>query len=136
MSKDFVDQMLRGYKVAKNCMTKTNVIILGSPITRPPTLREAHLLRENVINGHQCSFYRRAIINGNRFHSKASTTLSRRINHAVLTENGAVVLVRSLVDVGLDIGYSFIDPVSTTKFTMIKDRDYCLWDSQGGLYFE
>lgn len=49
-------------------------------------------------------------------------TLSRRINHSVLTEYGAVVLVRSFVDEGLDTGYRFINPDSTAKCIMIKDR--------------
>ncbi len=61
VSKDLVDQMLRGYKVCKTHVTKTTVIFLGSPITRPPTPREAHLLSENGINVHQRAFYQKAI---------------------------------------------------------------------------
>lgn len=44
------------------------------------------------------------------------------MNCAVLTENRAVALVRPFVDVGLDTDHSFIDPVSTGKSSMVKDR--------------
>lgn len=121
-STDFVDRMLRGYRLATNCVKKTNIIFLGLPTVRMPTPREAFLFREQGIDVHQCAFYSRAIINGNRIHSKTSTTLSRRINHAVVTEQGTMALVRLFVDVGFDKGFAFIDPVITAKFNMVKDR--------------
>lgn len=111
-----------GTNLPQTVLKKTNTIFQGSPILRAPTPRESFLLREQNINVDQCAFFLRALINGNRVHSKASTTLSRRVNHAVVTEQGTMALVRSFVDVGLDTGYAFIDPISTTRFNMVKDR--------------
>lgn len=128
-SKRFVEEMLRGYKLANECEKKKSVFLIGYPVAWNPTSREAFLLgKSDVTYKEPCQFHHRVIVNGNRIHPKTGSTLSKRVNHIVITQHESVRMVRSFVDVGSEVCYR---PSDDNKMhnKRPRDRRHCLWDS-------
>lgn len=124
-SKGFVEQMLRGYTLIKKCVLKDSVVLLGYPLIRMPTPREANLLKETGLQKvRNCKFHNRAIINGNRIHTRTCKTLFKRINCAVVLLSGSIGIVRSFVDVGYECmtAFAFINPVVTCNSSIVTDK--------------